>query len=122
MLVDIARLVRGMDEIGHTLICNRPEYKDIMITKKLLNLPSAGGNLKRSIATQFALGENYWSQVHFDYEKFLCLLSVLPEKTVTTHESCTTFASRSTKLPFHLGLVTYAFSIHCGFILARTPA
>ena len=106
VLVGIAYLVRDMEETGHTLICTRLEYKDIMTTKNLLNFPSAGRNLKRSIATQFVLRENYWSQVHFDYDKILCILSVLPGKAVTTHASCTTFASHSTKLPFHLGLVT----------------
>ena len=77
----ISRLVRDMEEMGHTLICSRREFEDIMTTKQILNLPSARGHLKRSIATQFALGENYWSQVHFDYDAFLCLLSVLSGKS-----------------------------------------
>ena len=78
VLEGIAQLVHDMEEMGHTLIRNRPEFEDITTTKKLLNLPSAGGHLKRSIATQFALGEHYWSQVHIDYDAFLYLLSVLP--------------------------------------------
>ena len=77
----ISRLVRDMEEMGHTLICRRREFEDIMTTKETLNLPSVGGHLKRSIATQFAIGENYWSQVHFDNDAFLCLLSVLPGKS-----------------------------------------
>ena len=78
MLAGITCLVRDMEEMGHMLILNRPEYKDVMTTNKLLNFPSAGGNLKKNIATKFALGENYLSQVPFDHNKFLCLLSFLP--------------------------------------------
>ena len=77
----ISRLVRDMEEMGHILIRSHRKFEDIMTTKQILNLPSAGGHLKRSIAAQFALGENYWSQVHFDNDAFLCLLSVLPGKS-----------------------------------------
>ena len=65
--------------MGHTLICELPEHKEFMVTKDIFDLPSVGGT-GRNVPTQFSVGSDYWSQVDFDHDIFLCFMYVLPNK------------------------------------------
>lgn len=89
-----------MNEMGHMRMCGLPGHKEFMVIKHCLTyLWLVVG--KWCIATQFVMGENYWSQVHYDNDKFLCLLSVLPNKHQDDDKIMNYFVFRSILLLCH---------------------
>ena len=58
------------------LTSQRSEHLHFMGIKNKLDLPSVAA-AKGNLATQFSVGEEYWSQVHKDPDLFLAYLSAL---------------------------------------------
>ena len=75
----ISELVQKMEEVGGTLTSQLPEHRNYEVVKEMLVLPSVG-RTRRSIATQFSVGQNYWSQTHADIDYFFTMLSCLSAK------------------------------------------
>lgn len=75
----VSMLVGEMEEMGHTLIHRLKEHQHFMMTKQALNLPSIAGT-SRGVATQFSSGIGYWSPIHYDVDRYVCVLSVMANK------------------------------------------
>ena len=75
----VATLVHQMEKIGHTLIYCLQDDKDFLVVKEDLDLSYIAGT-SRNVSTQFSPAVGYWSPMHYDLYKYVCVLSVLSKK------------------------------------------
>ncbi len=72
----IDKLVGKMELVGSNLTSQMPEHKHFVECKKKLDLPSVATG-QDALATQFSVGQDYWSKGHIDKDAFFTLLSAL---------------------------------------------
>ena len=93
-----------------------PEYSSFLDMKNLLDLSSFGGN-DSNIATQFSIGQNYWSHAHVDQDAFFTFLSCLSNEASCEpfHMYFFCFPEYKVAIPIRSGdiLVFNPLKIHC---------